>query len=223
MANPEILKEVIPSPEVPAEPFVKVRVDNEIISLTLTQVLQEIQKSEERRRIKLSQKAKEIRKSRSHGSVVPLSRRVQNDIIRSLEREARRNPSASSYPLVSYILRSPPNKPFQISGKVSFRSERFPKEGEENLFYRFICDRPIDKALEILNQPETKKVLWQIFFHRLEFYQKVSRGEISFSEALNQFMEKTKKITFPESLIPLVGEIGRRFPLTQSRNNYRRF
>jgi len=218
MANPEILKEVVLFPEVPTEPFVRVRVNDKAAPLTLTQALQKIQELE---KTDLSQKTNGVRKGYPWEGVAPFSRRTQKDL-KFLE-EARKNPPATSYPLVSCILRSHPDNPFQISAEILSLSERFPKEGEENPFYRFICDRPVDEALEILNQPEAKKVLWQIFSQRLKLYQKVLKKELSASEALTQFIEKTREITFPESLVSVVREIGEKFPLTPNRNNSRRF
>jgi len=223
MANHEILKEeIISPPEIPREPFV-LRIDGEVTRLTLAQALQEIKEQEEKRKGELSQKARHIGETRPHGSVTPLSRRVQGDIRESLEKEIRKNPLASSYPLISCILRSHPDRPFQIPIEISPRSESFPMEGEENPFYRFICDRAVDEALRILNQENAVKTLWEIFFLRWELYQKVLRGEVSPSDAVNQFMEKARGITFPETLTPLVREIGEKFPLTLSRNHRRRF
>jgi len=57
----------------------------------------------------------------------------------------------------------------------------------------------------------------------LELHQKVLRGEVSPSDALTQFMRKAGGIAFPETLIPLVREIGESFPLILRRNNHRRF
>jgi hypothetical protein len=225
MANPEILKKENISPSVfPPEPFVEVRTNGELTRLTLTQALQKIQEEEEKRRNELLQKARNIGKVRPHGSVTPLSRRVQNDVRESLERERKRNPAASSYPLILCILRSSPDNPFQISGEISPRSECFPKEGKEDPFYRFICDRPVTEALKILNQPpEVRHSLWQIFSQRLELHKKVLGGEISPSEALNEFMKRVGKIEYPEDLSFFVREIGKNFPLTSTGDNHRRF
>jgi len=225
MGNPEILRgEIISPSELPPEPFVEVRTDGEVTRLTLTQALQKIQEIEEKRRGELFQKARNIGEIRLHGSTNPLSQRVQNDVRKSLEREIRRNPPASSYPLILCVLKSHPDNPLQIPGEISPRSECFPKEGEENPFYRFICERPVEAALEILVQPlETRKALWQIFSQRLELHQKVLRGEVSPSSALTQFMEKVGGLTFPETLSSIVREIGEKFPLTSSKNHRRRF
>ena len=222
MANPEILN--VCSSKFPPEPFVEVGTDGELTPLTLTQALQQIQKLEEERRSELFQKARKIGETRPHGGINPLSRRVQNDARRSLEGEARKRQPASRYPLISCILRSPSNGPFQIPAGVSPRYENFPQGGEENPFYRFICDRPVEEALRLLNQPtETIKTLWEIFSQRLELHQKVLRGEVSPSDALTQFMRKAGGIAFPENLVPLVREIAEKFPLTTSRNHRRRF
>jgi len=224
MAIPEVLRAENVSPaKLPPEPFVEVRTDGEVTCLTLTQALQKIQELEEKRRNELFQKARNIGETRPHGSVAPLSRRVQNDVRRSLEKEIRRDPPALSYPLISCILRSHPDRPFQIPIEISPRSESFPMEGEENPFYRFICDRAVDEALRILNQENAVKTLWEIFSQRLELHQKVLRGEVSPSDALTQFMRKAGGIAFPETLIPLVREIGESFPLILRRNNHRRF
>ena len=225
MANPEIPSREIVSPfEFPPEPFVEVRIDGGITRLTLTHALQKIQKIEEERRKGLLEKARNIGKERPHGSANLLSQRVQKDVRESLEREIRRNLPASSYPLISCILRSSPDNPFQISGEISPRSECLPKEGKENPFYRFICDRPVDAALTILNQPpEVRNSLWQIFSCRWELYQRVLERKISPSEALEEFLKITEKITFPEALIPLVREIGAKFPLVSGSNHRRRF
>jgi len=225
MGNSEVLRgEIISSSDLPPEPFVEVRTDGEVTRFTLTQALQQIQEIEEKRRGELSQKARNIGKVRLHGSTNPLSQRVQNDVRKSLEREIRRNPPASSYPLVLCILKSHPDNPLQIPGEISPRSECFPKEGKEDPFYRFICDRPVEEALRLLNQPpETIKTLWEIFSQRLELHQKVLRGEVSPSDALDQYMKEVEKVTFPEHLTLFVREIGERFPLISSRNHRRRF
>jgi hypothetical protein len=220
MGNPEILRgEIISPSELPPEPFVEVRSDGEVTRLTLTQALQKIQEIEEKRRGELSQKARNIGEIRLHGSANPLSQRIQNDVKKSLEREIRKNPPASSYPLVLCILKSHPDNPLQIPGEISPRSECFPKEGKEDPFYRFICDRPIKDALAILRQPEVLMVLWEIFSSRRELYQMVLERKISPSDALDNFLAKMEKIFFPDAIIPLVREIGERFPLISIKNH----
>jgi hypothetical protein len=220
MRNPEILRgEIISPSELPPEPFVEVRSNGEVTRFTLTQALQKIEEIEEKRRGELSQKARNIGEIRFHGSANPFSQRVQNDVRKSLEREIRRNPPASSYPLILCVLKSHPDNPLQIPGEISPRSECFPKEGKENPFYRFICDRPIKDALEILRQPELLMVLWEIFSSRWKLHQMVLERKISPSDALDNFLAKMEKIIFPDAIIPLIREIGERFPLTSDRNH----
>ncbi|MDP3955239.1 MAG: hypothetical protein Q8Q15_02660 [bacterium] len=184
--------------------------------LTLGEALEKIANSEptllEERRGGLQHRLEEALRRCPHGK--PRGERVKRDVRAQSELKMKRRLRAIDYPLIDYILRSPKDRPFEISPGVSPLSDSLPTVGDKHPFYSFICERYPQEALELIGNKELV-ILYNVFFLRLEAYQEFVSGKKLLTQAFERFSESVRGTEIPPEIIPIVGQIAKRFEFSK--------